>query len=325
MITCDECLRANPPTRANCLYCGAILPGTGHATNTQLPLQPPTKSLAEDVGSASVKSGFYIVLAPGQSQALSESSLTEAAAVLDLKIADVKSAIGSGRPVPLARAATIQQATTIADRLVPQGIGVDIFREDTLNLDLPMSRVRALEFKEEGLTATPLRGERISMKWDDLILIVTGRWLVTRVEIETRRRRSSEKPLGSRELSSDEPLMDLYSRSVDGGIRIYSSGFDFSCLGTEKAVTAFENFAKVLNLLSRRAPKVEIDETYQSLRAVLGSIWPFEPLTTKGESRRSGAGKVDVSTVTTIDNEIQFNSYSRLRQYVRLRELENDR
>jgi hypothetical protein len=290
-----------------------------------LPLQPPTKSLAEDVGSASVKSGFYIVLAPGQSQALSESSLTEAAAVLDLKIADVKSAIGSGRPVPLARAATIQQATTIADRLVPQGIGVDIFREDTLNLDLPMSRVRALEFKEEGLTATPLRGERISMKWDDLILIVTGRWLVTRVEIETRRRRSSEKPLGSRELSSDEPLMDLYSRSVDGGIRIYSSGFDFSCLGTEKAVTAFENFAKVLNLLSRRAPKVEIDETYQSLRAVLGSIWPFEPRTTKGESRRSGAGKVDVSTVTTIDNEIQFNSYSRLRQYVRLRELENDR
>jgi hypothetical protein len=33
-------------------------------------------------------------------------------------------------------------------------------------------------------------------------------------------------------------------------------------------------------------------------------------------------GKVDVSTVTTLDNERQFNSYSRLRQYVKLRDLE---
>jgi len=163
------------------------------------------------------------------------------------------------------------------------------------------------------------------MKWDDLILIVAGRRLVTRVEIETRRRRNSEKPIGSRELSSDEPLMDLYSRSGKIGIRIYSSSFDFSCLGPEKSVTAFENFAKLLKLLGAHAPKVEVDETYHSLRAVLGSIWPLDPQTTKGDSRRSGAGKVDISTVTTIDNEIQFNSYSRLRQHVKLRELESDR
>ncbi len=172
---------------------------------------------------------------------------------------------------------------------------------------------------------TPIRRERISMKWDELILIVTGRWLVTRVEIETRRGRSREKPLGSRALSSDEPMMDLYSRFGEIGIRIYSSSFDYSCLGPEKSVTALENFAKLLNLLGRRALKVEIDETYHSLKAVMGSIWPFESQTTKGYSRRSGAGKVDVSTVTTLDNENQFHRYSRLRQGVKLRELENDR
>ncbi|MDX6499858.1 MAG: hypothetical protein QOG23_3118 [Blastocatellia bacterium] len=323
MITCDECLRANPPTRTNCLYCGAVLPATGlpaskGATNPQ----PPTQPVAGNVQTASVKSGFYVVLAPVESQVLCESSLTEAATVLDLKTAEAQIALNSGRPVPLARAETIEQATTIADRLLPQGIGVEIFREDTLNLDLPVTRIRALEFTDEGLVATPLRGERISIKWDDLILIVSGRWLVKRVVVEERRRRSSAKPLDSRELFSDEPLMDLYASSNDLGVRVYANSFDFSCLGTEKSITAAENFTNLLNLLGRRALKVEVDNTYRGVQAVLGTVWPLEPQTNKGAWRRSGVGKVDVSTVTTLDNERQFNSYSRLRQYVKLRDLE---
>jgi hypothetical protein len=251
--------------------------------------------------------------------------LAEAAAVLDLKTAEVQIAVGSGRPVPLARAATLEQATTIADRLVPLGIGVDIFRGSTLNLALPMTRIRALEFTDEGLAAMPLRGSRISMTWDEVILIVTGRHLVKRLVVEERRRRRSTKPLDSRELFSDEPLMDLYTTSNDVGVRIYGNGFDFSCLGAEKSITAMENFTKLLNLLGRRALKVEVDDTYRSLQPVLGTVWSLEPEMNKSGWRRSGTGKLDLSTVTTIDNEIQFNSYSRLRQYVRLRELENDR
>jgi len=318
LITCDECLRANPPTRTNCLYCGALLPATGNERNPQ----PPTQPVAENVESASAKSGFYVVLAPVESQDLSESSLTEAAAVLDLKTAEVQVAIGSGRPVPLARAEGIDQASTIADRLRPLGIRVDIFREDTLNLDLPVTRIRALEFSDDGLAMTPLGGERISMKWDALILIVTGRWLVKRVVVEERRHRSGAKLLDSRELFSDEPWMDLYANSNDVGVRVYANSFDFSCLGAEKSITAAENFTKLLNLLRRRALKVEIDDTYRSLQAVLGSVWPLEPQTNKGAWRRTGVGKVDVSTVTILDNESQFNSYSRLCQYVKLHGLE---
>jgi hypothetical protein len=318
MITCDECLRANPPTRTNCLYCAAVLPGATKATNTHLLQQPEV----EGNGSASVSSGFYVVLAPGQIQALTESSLTETAAVLGLKTAEVQIAAGSGRAVPLARTATIEQATTIAGRLAPLGVVVDIFREDALNLDLPITRIRALEFTDTGWAA---KEEDISRDWDDLILIVTGRLVVKRVEIEERQRRGNPRPLDSRELFSDEPLMDLYTRSDEAGFRILSSSFDFSCLGTEKSVTAFENFTKLLSLLGRRGPKVEVDDKFRSQRAVLGNIWPLEAQTSKGELRRSGAGKVDVSTVTTLDNEIQFNRYSRLRQYLKLLELENDR
>ena len=319
MITCDECLRANPPTRTDCLYCGANLLADINARN----VQPLAEPLAESPGSAAPDSGFYVVLAPGQSADLTESSLTETAAVLNLKTAAAQLAIDSGRPVPLARTNTIDQATTIADRLAPLGVSVDVFREDTLNLELPITKIRALEFTDIGLGLTLPKGEGIARDWDDLMLIVTGRLVVRRLEVEERQRRGKPKPIDSRELFSDEPLMDLYTRSDEVGFRILSSSFDFSCLGTDKSVTAFENFTKLLGLLAGRAPRLEVDDTYRSLRAVLGNIWPLEPQTSKGEFRHVGAGKVEVTNVTTIDNEIQFNSYSRLRRYVKLQELEN--
>jgi len=87
-------------------------------------------------------------------------------------------------------------------------------------------------------------------------------------------------------------------------------------------MTAFENFSALLNLLRMRAPNVEVDASYVNLRPVLANVWPLEAQTRKGEWRRSGAGKYDVATVTTTDNESQFNSYSRLRHRLKLRKLE---
>ena len=319
MVTCDACLRANPPTRSNCLYCGAILPGTLKET------QSTRESVGEPSTDANSNSGFCIVLAPNQSGALDESSLGEIGELLHLASTDVQNAVGLGRPVPLLRAATMEQATLLAEKLKRLGIGADIFREDTLNLDVLTKKIRALEFSDSGLKATLVSGGRISVPWDDLILIVTGRLVVNRKESEARRRRGGSQPLDSRELFSDEPVIDLYTRSDKIGCRISANSFDFSCLGDEKAMTAFENFTTLTRLLSSRAPNVELDDAYRSLRAVLTNIWPLEPQTRKGEWRRSGAGKMDVATVTTIDNEIQFNLYSRLRQQVKLRELEGDR
>ena len=321
MITCDVCLRANPPTRSNCLYCAATLPVTGKVNNAQ---QAPSPA-GEIIAPAMVKSGFYLVLTQNQNRVPAESSLAETAALLELKTAEVEIAFGPGGPVPLARVETIAQATTLADRLVALGIGVGIFIEDTLNLDLPIKTIRALEFRNDGLAAMLMRGEGISIEWVDLSLIVNGRFVVKRVEVEERQRRGSPKLLDSRELFSDEPVMNLYTRSDEIGFRIRSNSFDFSCLGDQKSVTAFENFTKLMTLLCARAPGVEVDDSYRTLRAVLGRIWPLEPQTKRSGWRRRGAGKVEVSTVTTIDNETQFNSYSRLRQQVKLRELKGGR
>ena len=320
MITCDECLRANPPTRSICLYCSAALPVSRNA-HAGAPREA-IDQIDQIDQPASVSDAYYVVLSPNQTNVVAESSLAEIASLLRLRTTEVEIAVGSGCAVPLARAASSEQATMLADKLRALGIGADTFREDTLSLDLAGRKIRALEISDDGLAATPVNGGEISVPWDDLILIVTGRLLVNRVEVEERRRRGRPQPLDTRELFSDEPVVDLYMRSDEVGWRISSSSFDFSCLGTEKAMTAFENFTTLINLLRLRAPKVEVDDSYRSLRAVLANVWPLEPQTRKGEWRRSGAGKVDVATVTTIDNEIQFNSYSRLRQRLKLRELE---
>lgn len=315
MITCDACLRANPPTRAGCLYCGADLP----VTNEQDP-QPAGETTGP---SANVSDGYFIVLAPNQINIPSESSLSEIASLLRLKIPEVQSVFDGGRSVPVARAATPEQAAKLTDKLQGLGIGADTFRDDGLDLDIPARKIRAIEFSTDGFIGVMVSsGGKVVTPWNDLVLIVAGRLLVNRVEVEERRRRGRPEPLDTRHLFSDESVLDLYTKSNDAGCRISSSSFDFSCLGSEKAMTAFENFTALLNLLRVRAPNVEVDASYVNLRPVLANVWPLEPQSRKGEWRRSGAGKYDVATVTTTDNEAQFNRYSRLRHRLKLRELE---
>jgi len=318
MITCEQCLRANPPTRSKCLYCGVGLPASSDQG-----------AAAEDKertdGSTKAVEGCYIVLVPGQTNAVAESSLAETSSLLNLGTTEVQRVVGSDRPVPLVLVATTEQATMLAEKLRTLGIAVDTVRGDTLSLDLPARKIRALDFSDEGLTATSINGGATSAGWDDLILLVTGHLVVNRLEVEERRRRGRSQPLDTRELFSDEPVVDLYTRTDEVGWRIASSNFDFSCLEDRKAMTAFENLTTLISLLRERATDVEVDDSYRSLRALLANIWPLAPETKKGGWRRTGAGKVDVATVTTTGNEAQFNCYSRLRRGMKLRELEGSR
>ena len=324
MITCDACLRANPPTRAACLYCGADLPANGNEHDSQSAAEAtgstagPTEGSEEDVSD-----GYYVVLNPNQTNSPSESSLSEIASTLHLKISEVLSVFDGGRAVPVALAATPEQAAQLIEKLQALGIEADTFRDDGLGVDIPARKIRALKLSDDGFISVRVSdGGKVSTPWDELVLIIFGRLLVNRVEVEEKRRRGRAQPLDTRELFSDESVLDLYTKSTDSGWRISASSFDFSCLGSEKAMTAFENFSALLNLVRVRAPNVEVNAAYQGLRPVLANLWPLEPQTRKGGWRRSGAGKYDMAIVTTTDNEGQFNRYSRLCHRLKLRELE---
>lgn len=266
--------------------------------------------------------GYYLVLAPPPISDFAEASLAEAASLLRLKVPELNRILGVGQPVPLSRVATSEEAALIGDRLRTLGIeSVTVSNED-LHLEVAAKRIRALEVSGDSLSAFAAgSGEKLAARWGDVILIVAGRLVLNRVEVEERKRRGRKQLVDSRHLSTDEPVLDLYTRSCDVNWRIGASNFDFSCLGSAKAATTFENFAALISLLRKRAADAQFDDSYILTRPALATVWPVQDQTRKGEWRRSGAGKFEVATVTTTDNETQFRRYSRLRHHLKLREL----
>jgi len=272
------------------------------------------------------ENGYYIVLAPSQECRLDESSLAEAASSLRLKVTELNRIINFAQPLPLTRMATLNEATTIANTLRALGIESMTVPNEDLHLGVAPKKIRALELTDSSLIAIPVGGTAgISARWDDVILLVAGRLLSNRMEVEERRRRGRNQTVDTRQLSSDESVIDLYTKTDEVNWRTNASSFDFSCLGSTKSVTAFANFTRLIKLLRERATNAQFDESYVQLRQALAIVWPLGQETKKGEWRRSRAGKFNMATVTRTDNEAQFTRYSRLRQYLRLRELEDGR
>jgi hypothetical protein len=270
--------------------------------------------------------GYYLVLAPTPNNDLAEASVAEAASWLRLKVPELNRILGIGQPVPLGLVATPEEAALIGEKLRPLGIESVTVAHGDLRLGVAAKKIRALEVSDDSLTAIPTSGiDRVTARWDEVTLLVVGRLVLNRHETEERKRRGRKQLVDSRHLSTDEAVLDLYTRSCDVNWRISASNFDFSCLGSAKAITTFENFAALISLLRERAADAHFDDSYTLARPALASVWPVEQQTRKGEWRRSGAGKVEVATVTTTDNEGQFRRYSRLRRYLKSLEFEGGR
>ena len=261
---------------------------------------------------------YYVVLLPTPEGCLEEPTLTGAAKVLQLKPVELSRIFALRQPLPATRMGTVKEASGITDALRAFGIESTTVPRHELHLEESSKRIYALEFSDNALTATLVGSNaRVSAGWDELILLLTGRLLLSRVEVEERRRRGRKQTVNSRHLSTDESVLDVYVATSEINWRIRANSFDFSCLGSARSVTAFENFTVLTKVLQERASKAQFDDSYAQARSALEIVWPLEPQTKMGDWRRSGAGKFDTATVTTTDNEDQFTRYSRLRHYLR--------
>jgi hypothetical protein len=311
MVRCDECLRANPPTRSGCLYCAAPLP----LTEAGRRLRQPALRRLEDW-----ERGFNLIFLPQNSRSITEVSLSKMAELLRLKMEELLKVTEAVEPLPLARAATLEEASLVESRLRALGAETLMVADEELALETSAPRrIRTMEFREDALAAYPLGGdEPLLIAWSDITLLVTGRLLERRVEVEERRGRGSENEIvEARELSADEALLDIYAANLDGNARIHAHSFDFSCLGEEKSLVAAANFSRLVELLTKRAVAASYDDSYNRLRRALTHAWPLEEHTGAAGLRRSRPGRFNTETVTTSDNERQFARYSRLRHYLR--------
>jgi hypothetical protein len=86
-------------------------------------------------------------------------------------------------------------------------------------------------------------------------------------------------------------------------------------LGSEKALIANENIARLQRVLVARAVNAQFDDSYASARNLLELAWSTQQENQSSGWRRTGPGKLSVGLSTTKSNESQFTRYSRLRYY----------
>ena len=158
--------------------------------------------------------------------------------------------------------------------------------------------------------------------WTDVVLILPARLMEMRVEISEGISRKPEKEiLDASEFFRDEAVIDFYTAAHSCTWRVGANGFDFSCLGKEKALIANENFSRLKRVISSRAVNASVDESYQRVRNVLELAWTTQPDIQSSGWRRERPGKLSVGMRTTKSNETQFTLYSRLLYYVTLQGL----
>ena len=205
LVGCPECSRANPPTRSNCLYCGAAL---GIAETTS-PVATAPQREQESENSLHV----VAVMTLNDKPAPTSGDLAE---LLNLSTVELN-ALLSGRVAPLFSTTTAARAYSTSEKLNAVGIGTIMVSDEQLNLKTAPREITALEFANDSLIASVRRnGESVSVHWEDVALVVFGRLYSTTTEVEQKRNRT-KKVIAERHLTSDEAVLDFYRRDDEIG------------------------------------------------------------------------------------------------------------
>jgi hypothetical protein len=306
LVPCAQCSRSNPPTRANCLYCGAPL---------ALTEPKPFETAAAPVNETASDSLFHVVGLPRADNA-DDAALAEVAERVNLTLSDAGTLTNQAFGAPLLTAKSKSLAELVSEQLRRLGVATALISDDEISVTTPPREISGLQFNDESLTAIVRRsGERLSQSWVDVSLVVVGRlyFATTETELKSNRRKDL---IDERELTSDEAVLDLYTRNDKAGWRIRAASFDFSCLGDEKKLTVFENFDVLIRRLRERGNNAVFDDSYMRIRSVLNKVWPIELRSGANEKRRTAfSGGIDSSSMVS-DNESQFTRYSRLLRHL---------
>jgi hypothetical protein len=265
--------------------------------------------------------GYNNILLP-QDQAVSDEVIAAAAALLKLSTENVREVVSHGVALPVARTASREESELVTGRL--RELGLRCLNVSDAELGLSFSsdsvrRVRSMMFDDDSLTIQRAgAAEQTNVSWSEIDLILTGRLFETRLEITERMTRKAENEiLNTSEFSWDEYVIDFYTTGHSSTWRVSGNGFDFSCLGREKALIVNENMDRLLKLMSEKAVNAKVDDSYARVRSLLELVWTTQAETQSSGWRRQGPGKLSVGASTTRSNETQFTRYSRLSFYLK--------
>jgi hypothetical protein len=313
LIGCRACKRSNPPNRVNCIYCGVTLPDEELKTKLQ---RPSPRKLSES------ETGRSIIVTGRKDVELCPETLSGVSELLSLSPSIVTSIVYSGYSVPIARVSQEIEATLTLDRLKSLGIEANAVSDDDLGLSrMPPRRAPKLKFTESGATAT-LAGstEQVEFPWSTVRLIVSGRLLESRVEVEERKKGTNDSEItNSSETSADELVFDLFATDSAQAIRVSAGSFDFSCLGSQMDLITSRNFGILLEMILKQAPNCVVDDSFSRVRKILDTVWPIEQRHHSSGIKRLSPGRYRTEAVLLRSNEMQFTRYSYLMNYLSTR------
>ena len=265
--------------------------------------------------------GYNNIMLPSD-QVVPGDVITDAAKLLKLSPENVQELMSHSVPMPVARTASREEAELVSARLRDLGLDCLTLSDEDLGLsfsDNAVKRVRSMTFDDERVAIYQAGAAEVTeAAWADIVLIVPGRLFETRLEIKERTTRKTENEiLDTSEFFRDETVIDFYTASHSSTWRVSAGGFDFSCLGREKALVANENIARLQRLIVSKAVNARVDDSYARMRNLLELAWGTQAETQSSGWRRERPGKLSVGVATTRSNESQFTRYSRLRYTLR--------
>jgi hypothetical protein len=301
LITCTKCQRTNPPNRFKCFYCAAELEISPE--NAAL-INPNLRKLE------SWEKGFNLIYNPQKSEA---KILSEISKLTHLEKEIVQQIIEAKKPFPIVRGETEKEVTIVKKNLQRLGMETVIISDESLLPEKSPVRLRSLEFWEDKLVLVFFNTDEItSISREDLALVVAGNIFENKTESVIKRKKGASEVVDASETASDESLLDLYTHGNSTGYRIYTKGFDFSCLETEKGILSADNLKKLAKKLIEFAPNAKFVNDYLAVRENLSNIWEIEQKKDSQGLKRKGFGKFDFSNVASSSNLQQFTKYSRL-------------
>ncbi|MGI8544405.1 MAG: hypothetical protein ACR2MD_13155 [Aridibacter sp.] len=304
MITCKKCQRKNPPTRLNCMYCGVDLVFDEGESQR---LKPILRKMESHI------KGFNLIYTANL-ETWNEIHLSEVSKMTRISKTSLQRLFESKKSMPLARVETKKEIEIVAKRLSENGINTRILGDDEFKEEKFPRRLRRIEFSDDKLIFILFNNDEIlEVKNQDINLIVAGALFEKKLESTEKYKKNKEsKILETDEISSDEFLLDIYTKNDLIGYRISQKGFDFSCLGGDKKMLATENIKILISKLRNFSPNAEFDGDYLKVRESLSQVWEIEERKESKGLKRKSFGSFNRQNITTTNNLLQFTKYSRL-------------
>jgi hypothetical protein len=305
LVGCSGCGRLNPPNRLNCVYCGHELE---IKDENAAPIKPHLRKLEL------WERGWNVIVHAADAQV----DAGKIALLLSMEADDLNSILVAGTPLPLARVESENEAAILSTRLERFGLQCRTVSDADLGGERPPVRLAGIDIRDGRIALKHFNTGFVAMiDYDDLAVIVPGLIAGSRIDtIEKKGRRGKKKLLDQTATTSDESILDIYSRDDEIGFRVHLAGFDFSCLGDDMGLLATENLRRLIDVLKESAPNARVVNNYASVRHALGIVWELESRKDPQGLQRSGFGKRDFGTVISSSNLNQFTKYSRLQRHL---------